>query len=79
MLTYKEITKSEAIKTYIIRADESLGALGYTEHSFTHVMRVAETAGYILKTLGYDDRTAEVAKLPAISTISATSSTGKTT
>ena len=63
MLTYKEITKSEAIKTYIIRADESLGALGYTEHSFTHVMRVAETAGYILKTLGYDDRTAEVAKI----------------
>ena len=27
MLTYDEITKSEAIKTYIIRADESLGAL----------------------------------------------------
>ena len=26
MLTYEEITKSEAIKTYIIRADESLGA-----------------------------------------------------
>ena len=34
MLTYEEITNSEAIKTYIIRADESLGALGYTEHSF---------------------------------------------
>lgn len=28
MLTYEEITKSEAIKTYFIRADESLGALG---------------------------------------------------
>ena len=38
MLTYEEITKSEAIKTYIIRADESLGALGFTEHSFAHVM-----------------------------------------
>ena len=36
MLTYEEITKSEAIKTYIIRADESLGALGYTEHSSRH-------------------------------------------
>ena len=31
MLTYNEITNSEAIKTYIIRADESLGALGYVE------------------------------------------------
>lgn len=63
MLTYEEITKSETIKTYIIRADESLGALGYTEHSFAHVMHVAEMAGYILKTMGYDDRTAELAKI----------------
>ena len=63
MLTYAQITKSEAIKTYIIRADESLGALGYTEHSFAHVIHVAETAGYILKTMGYDDRTAELAKI----------------
>ena len=63
MLTYDEIKKSEAIKTYIIRADESLGALGFTEHSFAHVMHVAETAGYILKTMGHDDRTVELAKI----------------
>ena len=63
MLTYEEITKSEAIKTYIIRADESLEALGYTEHSFAHVMHVAETAGYILETLGYDERMVELAKI----------------
>ena len=63
MLTYEEITKNEAIRTYIIRADESLGALGYTEHSFSHVMRVAETAGYILQTLDHDDRTVELAKI----------------
>jgi len=63
MLTYEEITKSEAIKTYIIRADESLGALGFTEHSFAHVMHVAETAGYILQTMGYDARTVELAKI----------------
>ena len=63
MLTYEEITKSEAIKTYIIRADESLGTLGYTEHSFAHVMHVAETAGYILQTMGYDERTVEVARI----------------
>jgi len=63
MLTYEMITKSEAIRTYIIRADESLGALGYTEHSFAHVMHVAEMAGYILQTLGYDERTVELAKI----------------
>ena len=63
MLTYDEITNSEAIKTYIIRADESLGALGYTEHSFAHVTQVAEHAGYILETLGYPERTVELAKI----------------
>lgn len=63
MLTYEMITKSDAIKTYIIRADESLGALGYTEHSFAHVIHVARTAGYILETLGYDERTVELAKI----------------
>ena len=63
MLTYDEIVKSEAIKTYIIRADESLGALGFTEHSFEHVMHVAQTAGYILETMGYDPRTIELAKI----------------
>ena len=63
MLTYYDITKNESIKTYIVRADESLGALGFTEHSFAHVMLVAETAGYILKTMGHDDRTVELAKI----------------
>ncbi len=63
MLTYEQVSQSDAIKTYIIRADESLGALGYTEHSFAHVVHVAEMAGYILQTLGYDDRTVELAKI----------------
>ena len=63
MLTYYDITKNESIKTYIIRADESLGALGFTEHCFAHVMLVAETAGYILKTMGHDDRTVELGKI----------------
>ncbi|MBQ6840051.1 MAG: HD domain-containing protein [Oscillospiraceae bacterium] len=63
MLTYEAVKNSEAIRTYIIRADESLAALGFTEHSFAHVVHVAETAGYILHTLGYDDRTVEIAKI----------------
>lgn len=65
MLTYEEITKNEAIKTYIRKADESLTALGYTEHSFAHVTRVANTAGNILATLGYHERDVELAKIAA--------------
>lgn len=63
MLTYEKLTKSEAIRTYISRADESLAALGYTEHSFAHVGYVANTAGYLLQALGYDERTIEIAKI----------------
>lgn len=63
MLTYEEVTRNESIRTYIMRADESLLALGFTEHSFAHVVHVAETAGYILENLGFDERTVELAKI----------------
>ena len=63
MLTYEDVKNNEAIRTYIQRADESLVALGFTEHSFAHVTHVAETAGYILETLGYPARTVELVKI----------------
>ena len=62
-MTYEEIRKDEAIKVYITQADASLKALGFTEHSFAHVTQVAEKAGYILKTLGYQERTVELVKI----------------
>ena len=63
MLTFAEVKQNLAIRTYIERADESLIALGFTEHSFAHVARVAETAGYILETLGYPERDVEMVKI----------------
>ncbi len=63
MISYEKIINSDVVRTYITSADESLAALGFTEHSFTHVLHVAETAGYILKTIGYDDETVEIAKV----------------
>lgn len=63
MLTYADIQNDEAIKTYITKADESLCSLGFTEHSFAHVTRTAEDAGYILKTLEYPDRDVELVKI----------------
>ena len=52
-MTFEEIEKNETIRAYISKADESLVALGYTEHSFAHVTHVATMAGYLLETLGY--------------------------
>ena len=63
MLTYEQVKNNADVRTYIQRADESLIALGFTEHSFAHVTMVAETAGYILETLGYPERTVELAKI----------------
>lgn len=62
-ITYEDVLKNEDIKTYIRKADESLIALGYTEHSFPHVMKVANLASEILLTLGYSEREAELAKI----------------
>ncbi len=63
MITYEQIKHDENIRTYVKEADASLDALGYTEHSFAHVTKVAETAGDILTALGYPERTAELAKI----------------
>ena len=65
MITFEEIKRNETIRTYIKKADESLSALGYTEHSFAHVTKVAECAGSILENLGYSARTVELVKIAA--------------
>ena len=63
MVTYEAIRHDPAINAYIEEADRTLGALGYTEHSFAHVTRVAETAGGLLEELGYGAHAAELARI----------------
>lgn len=63
MISYEEIKRDPAIRTYIHQADASMEALGFTEHSFAHVGRVAETAGDILEELGYPPRQVELTKI----------------
>lgn len=60
-MTAETIRSSEQIKIYIAQADRALAALGYTEHSFAHVTKVACFARQLLTDLGYDDRLAELA------------------
>ena len=62
-VTYEMVRHSAEINTYIQQADASLIALGYTEHSFAHVTRAAEQAADILDTLGYSERTRELARI----------------
>ena len=62
-IRYADVHDSEEVRSYIRKADESLIALGYTEHSFAHVTKVAETSRRILLTLGYPEREAELAAI----------------
>lgn len=62
-ITYEAVKANPSVQTYIKKADESLKALGYTEHSFAHVTKVAMVASNILETLGYSEREIELAKI----------------
>lgn len=62
-ITIEQIVSNETVRSYIKKADESLIALGYTEHSFPHVTRVSRLAKQILLTLGYSEREAELAEI----------------
>ena len=66
MVTYEKVKNDEAVRAYISAADQSLIALGYTEHSFGHVIKVAECAGDILARLGYDAHTVELTKIAGV-------------
>ena len=63
MVTFKDVKNSPDIRAYISKADESLLALGYTEHSFAHVTKVAEAAAEILHTLGHSEHEIELVKI----------------
>ncbi|WMJ85071.1 HD domain-containing protein [Oscillospiraceae bacterium LTW-04] len=65
MVTYGEVSNSEEVKAYIRQADASLISMGFTEHSFAHVVRTATVTQNILTDLGYDTRTIELAKIAA--------------
>ena len=60
---FNTVKNDTAVRTYIAHADAALNALGYTEHSFAHVTKCAETAADILTRLGYDGRHAELARI----------------
>ena len=63
MVTYADVRANNAIREYIKKADESLAALGFTEHSFAHVTKVAVTAAYILEQMGYSEEEIELVKI----------------
>jgi metal-dependent HD superfamily phosphatase/phosphodiesterase len=63
MITLDDIKKNPEVQQLILGSQEELNALGYTEHSFRHIGIVSNRAGEVLRTLGYDERRVELAKI----------------
>lgn len=63
MITLDDVKQNEEIQELVIGAQKQLDVLGYTEHSTRHITIVSERAGKILKELGYEERTVELAKI----------------
>ena len=61
MITITDVQNNQKIKTYIQKADETLGVLGYTDHGLYHSTKVANEARDILLTMGYPTREADLA------------------
>lgn len=62
-VTLEQILKNEEINAYITNGNQNLGVIGYTEHGFAHAKRSSNYASNILKSLGYDARTCELAAM----------------
>ena len=66
MAMYETLKKDEQVLAYIKAGNNALRTLGFTDHSFPHVFKTAETAAYLLKTLGYSDELADLAKIAGL-------------
>ena len=64
-ITFEEIKQNEEINAYVSKADLSLEAMGYTDHSFGHVGKCAETVRIILTALNYSSHDIELGQIAA--------------
>lgn len=61
LITLEDIKENLQVQIYMEKANEHLGALGFTEHGFRHSNLVAKIAYNILSRLGYPEREAQLA------------------
>lgn len=66
VVTLRELQASEEIRTYIVKADDCLRAIGYTEHCFEHVTMVMRRAAAVLEMLESPPREVELARIAGL-------------
>ena len=62
-IVVEDIKKNPKVEAFLKKADEHMKAIGYTEHGFRHANIVSKAAGEILRNLGRDKRTVELAEI----------------
>ncbi len=62
-VTPEQIFHNEEVKAYILRGNDCLGAIGFTEHGLAHAKRSSDTARGILTALGYPERECQLAAI----------------
>lgn len=62
-MTYLEMKENAEVCALLAKGDANLGVLGFTDHSQTHCVLVAERAAYILRKLNFPEQDQELAKI----------------
>lgn len=62
-IVLNDVKKNPEVKIYLAKANEYLGAIGYTEHGERHAAIVAKHASVVLQGLNYTQRQVELAAI----------------
>ena len=65
-VTYQMVEHDADVRKLIDHANRNLGVVGYTEHGLRHVTLVARIARNVVRILGYDEHTQEIAAIAGI-------------
>jgi metal-dependent HD superfamily phosphatase/phosphodiesterase len=63
LVTLEDVQNHPAVAAYLEMGNDYLGTLGYTEHGLRHANLTAHIAGNVVRRLGFDERTAELAAI----------------
>jgi metal-dependent HD superfamily phosphatase/phosphodiesterase len=62
-VTLDDVKRDREVEAYLAKADEYTAAMGYTEHGVRHAALVASIAGNVLRRLGRDERSVQLASI----------------
>jgi metal-dependent HD superfamily phosphatase/phosphodiesterase len=64
-VTLEDVKRDPEVDAYITKANEYTGVIGYTEHGLRHATLTANITINVLRRLGFDDRTVQLAAIAA--------------